>query len=170
MNKLCNGCDTIKPADEFRKDRRNKSGLGSRCLECCRSYDRSEKAKAALRTYRKTPEGKLASKRFRQSDNGRLARLRCHYRRRDRQCNLNTYLSSEDIKYIRLRFDNQCFKCGDKDDLTIDHHRPLGRGYGLSVNNAVLLCRSCNSSKGIRMPWDFYAPEELEYLSSLSLV
>jgi hypothetical protein len=40
-----------------------------------------------------------------------------------------------------------CVVCGDVDDLTTDHARPLLRGYGLEPGNAVRLCRTCNSFK-----------------------
>lgn len=34
--------------------------------------------------------------------------------------------------------------------LHVDHIRPLSDGNGLDVDNCVILCRSCNSSKGTK--------------------
>jgi CRISPR/Cas system Type II protein with McrA/HNH and RuvC-like nuclease domain len=56
--------------------------------------------------------------------------------------------------------EKKCFKCKDKKDLTIDHHYPLSQGFGLSISNAVPLCRKCNSKKGIKDPVDFYTEDE----------
>jgi 5-methylcytosine-specific restriction endonuclease McrA len=42
-------------------------------------------------------------------------------------------------------FQTQCVLCGDTDDLTTHHVRPLSQGTGLMPGNAVRLCRSCNS-------------------------
>lgn|SRR5512139_1427824 len=40
-----------------------------------------------------------------------------------------------------------CVICGRTYDLSVDHILPLDLGYGLSIDNAVVLCISCNSSK-----------------------
>ena len=41
---------------------------------------------------------------------------------------------------------------------------PLSAGYALEENNAVVLCRSCNSSKGIKQPEEFYTTVQLTKL------
>ena len=53
-------------------------------------------------------------------------------------------------------FNNKCYNCKSTEKLEIDHHRPLSKGYPLTLKNAVILCRSCNSSKGNKSPEDFY--------------
>lgn len=40
-----------------------------------------------------------------------------------------------------------CVLCTSKQRLSVDHVRPLSRGYGLCPGNAVMLCGSCNSAK-----------------------
>jgi hypothetical protein len=47
-------------------------------------------------------------------------------------------------KALRL-FQPRCVNCGAPDDLTTHHVRPVSRGHGLRLGNAVRLCRSCNS-------------------------
>jgi len=167
--KLCCGCLATKPFEEFRPDKRNRSGVGSRCKECCRVYDRSEKKKLARRMYRKSSEGKLAYRRFRFSENGQLANRLARIRRRENEILVGSTLSTSDMKLVHERFDHKCFKCNSMDDLTIDHHYPLSMGYGLSYDNAVLLCRSCNSAKSSRLPEEFYSPEELVRLEGMSI-
>lgn len=46
-----------------------------------------------------------------------------------------------------MHYFTACALCGSTETLTVDHLLPLNMGYGLSVDNAVVLCRSCNSSK-----------------------
>jgi len=53
-------------------------------------------------------------------------------------------------------FNNQCFNCGAKNNLHIDHHRPLSKNNPLTLYNAVVLCNICNSSKGNKPPEKFY--------------
>jgi 5-methylcytosine-specific restriction endonuclease McrA len=42
-----------------------------------------------------------------------------------------------------------CERCGATEDLTLDHVVPLARGGASSLANAQVLCRSCNSAKGV---------------------
>lgn len=85
-------------------------------------------------------------------------------KRRERKLQINENYTSEDIKYTFSLFKNTCFNCGEVENLCIDHHYPLSKGYGLSRDNAVILCRSCNSSKSNKMPEDFYNEEKLSIL------
>lgn len=40
-----------------------------------------------------------------------------------------------------------CVVCDASTQLSVDHVRPLSKGFGLQPGNAVILCGSCNSSK-----------------------
>lgn len=83
---------------------------------------------------------------------------------------LDGNFSKNDKDYIYEKFNNRCFKCGNKNDLTIDHHIPLKCGIGLKIDkkkyNAVLLCRRCNNKKNNKMPEEFYNKIELELLKN----
>jgi 5-methylcytosine-specific restriction endonuclease McrA len=85
-------------------------------------------------------------------------------RRRARKLGCNEKYGSEERKITFILFEYKCFKCGSKDNLCIDHHRPLIKGNALSINNAVLLCKSCNSSKGTKDPEEFYGKELYDIL------
>lgn len=85
-------------------------------------------------------------------------------RRRGLENNIDEVFSHEDIKAVFEHFDNKCFNCGSAENLCIDHHRPLCNGNGLSFNNAVLLCKSCNSSKHAKIPEEFYDKLKLSAL------
>jgi len=43
---------------------------------------------------------------------------------------------------------NECIYCGSKGKLTVEHILPRCRGGPNTPDNAVMVCQSCNSSKG----------------------
>jgi 5-methylcytosine-specific restriction endonuclease McrA len=45
----------------------------------------------------------------------------------------------------------KCMRCGSKERLTLDHVVPLAVGGKHEINNAQVLCQSCNSSKGVKI-------------------
>ena len=60
-------------------------------------------------------------------------------------------------EYMREREKaEECIYCGSKKDLTLDHILPRSRGGPESPDNAVWVCRSCNSSKGDRRLYEWY--------------
>jgi len=83
-----------------------------------------------------------------------------------RQRKNNVFESFSRILVIQTysKFNYKCFNCSTTENLTIDHHYPLSKGFALTINNAVLLCRSCNSSKHNKLPESFYSPEQLSDL------
>ena len=50
----------------------------------------------------------------------------------------------------------ECIYCGGKKDLTVDHILPRSRGGPDSPDNAVWVCRGCNSSKGGKRLYEWY--------------
>ena len=56
-----------------------------------------------------------------------------------------------------LELQPACVVCGSTNILSIDHVRPMSKGYGLEPGNAAVLCKSCNSRKHDKdlsqLPW-----------------
>lgn len=46
---------------------------------------------------------------------------------------------------------HRCTKCGDVENLQVDHKYPVALGGGDEIENLCTLCRPCNSSKGARV-------------------
>ena len=49
-----------------------------------------------------------------------------------------------------------CIYCGSKRDLTLEHILPRSRGGPDITDNAVWVCRKCNSSKGSKRLYEWY--------------
>lgn len=45
----------------------------------------------------------------------------------------------------------KCILCESVERLQVDHAQPLSKGFGLKPGNAVVLCKSCNSSKKAKL-------------------
>jgi 5-methylcytosine-specific restriction endonuclease McrA len=93
------------------------------------------------------------------------ANIRWH-KRRQRKQGLNESYTQDDKEYTLALFNHSCANCGATDNLCIDHHKPLSKGYPLSRDNAVVLCNSCNCQKSNKMPEEFYSPDTLKLIES----
>jgi 5-methylcytosine-specific restriction endonuclease McrA len=49
------------------------------------------------------------------------------------------------------RDDHRCRHCGTEEDLGVDHVIPVSKGGPSDLDNLQVLCRSCNSRKGVRV-------------------
>lgn len=102
------------------------------------------------------------------SESRRNSNNLCARKRRALKIGLNENYTSEDEQITFQIFGNQCFKCGKAPKrLAIDHHIALSRSVPLTVDNAVPLCRNCNSRKWKKLPENFYSIEQLEKIKQL---
>ena len=60
------------------------------------------------------------------------------------------YLPKKLKKEILLKYKFTCQDCGTKDNLTIDHIKPVSKGGLNEASNLTVLCKSCNSRKGVK--------------------
>lgn len=172
--KKCSHCKLELAVTQFYQNRTKRDGLASICKACSNllrnAYMRTPDGKlsqiVSSHKYYQSPKGKAAYTRFNRSTNGTLR----DKRRRERKRSIDLVLSFEDISSIRNAFNHTCFNCGSHHRLEIDHHRPLVLGHGLSIHNAVLLCRSCNASKGTKIPEQFYDAKKLEALRGYGII
>jgi 5-methylcytosine-specific restriction endonuclease McrA len=122
----------------------------------------SEKVKARRSAYKMANKEKLleAGRLWRKKNPEKAAAIKL--RRRDRERNCESHISSEDIKKLRLLQKNKCPKCKQEfNDTTIkisvDHIIPLSviENRKLGIHDFMLLCKSCNSKKGTKTLAEF---------------
>ena len=65
-------------------------------------------------------------------------------------CKFNTdrIAINKQLKDYIFKRDGKCLKCGENNDLTIDHVVPVSMGGDNHHSNLQVLCRKCNSIKG----------------------
>lgn len=120
-----------------------------------------EKVNEIMREWRQKNKEKVKAsiKRWRENNKDKI-KIR-DIRRRQHKKNIYEKIDKNLSQLVFNKFKNQCFRCNSNKDLCIDHHYPLVKGFALAINNAVLLCRSCNSKKAAKLPESFYSPEQL---------
>lgn len=142
----------VCPACSEFKERVGGRTWRNRCHDCKKDYERNRTKRKAIRR-NNDPIYHLKH---------RVKIIKRHSREFD---------VKEDITYIDLAiicsyWENKCVACGSTDDLCFDHHLPKQLGYKLSIDNCVLLCRSCNSAKEARLPEEFYSKDKLLYINN----
>lgn len=95
-------------------------------------------------------------KEYEQSEHGKLVKLRHVRKRRATRLKLIENYSLMDEQYTRELFDNKCAICGSKENIELDHWKPLSKGYPLTRKNSVLLCKHCNCHKAYKMPEEVF--------------
>lgn len=75
-------------------------------------------------------------------------------RRRAQKQTVSERFTPEMEQFVKAAWHNRCALCASTKKLCIDHWRPLSQGYALTMGNAVLLCRYCNSGKHDKLPED----------------
>lgn len=166
--KTCSRCKESKSLEDFAwKDKKiNKRQYA--CRECMKpdkyTPEQLQKRKDFLENWIKTGVRRKTRVKYNQSQIGKNKQRLYSRTRRARKNKVKEFYSIADQDYTFKIFENKCFNCGNPKQLEIDHHKPLSKGFGLSRTNAVILCRKCNSSKGIRNPEEFYTKEQIQLL------
>lgn len=108
---------------------------------------------------------KYIKRKYRISNKGKISSLRGAHKRLQLKKFIDVnVISSNEINDCRNKFNNSCFNCGSIDNLELDHNFPLSKGFPLILENAVILCKSCNSSKKDSLPEEFYSEKKLSEL------
>lgn len=193
--KTCSKCKQEKELECFSKCKKNKDGLFGRCKECDRQYyqlnkqriddrcnkrarDPVEKEKKKAYDNKHYPqyyqrnkqqiETKNEKWKINNKDKRSEIDKKSRRKRRALKLEVNECYTHEDEQLTRQAFNHRCFNCGETDNLHIDHFHPLSKGNALILQNACLLCGSCNSSKGAREPIEFYEP--WKYIEAIELM
>tara|TARA_R110000803_G_C11795389_1_gene298622 strand:+ start:78 stop:620 length:543 start_codon:yes stop_codon:yes gene_type:complete len=164
--RTCTTCGLEKTSEGFHIDRSTHDGLQNKCKLCRKAmnkvYKDSHKEEISVKKkefYLENKERITASYKLWAQNNPDKVRARKR-RRRAMKKDLNENYTAADEAYTLRLFDHACFNCGCTKNLAIDHYRPLSKGNPLTLTNAIILCTSCNSSKGSKDPEQFFSEEQ----------
>ena len=173
---LCNG--KILPRHLFHKDKNRQDGLYPYCVKCTSKVKKDryhrDKPKVAARckaNYQLHKEEHNAHSREYYNLNkdwinpkknittAKWAKKHPEKRaeaRRKRRARVLDVDTEADWQTTLKAFHGQCANCHSTEHLCKDHHRPLSKGYALSLENCVPLCCTCNLRKSTKDPEEFY--------------
>lgn len=167
-NKKCKQCNKIYILDNFHIKNSTTDSTYSICKNCRsviehnRYIDNKVEKLNKRKEYRINNSNKIKIQKRTDYEKHKYRYYDSNRKRRDRKNNIqDTILSKNFTDFILSKFNHQCFKCSTTNNLSIDHHNPLILGFKLQESNAVVLCTKCNSSKGVRIPIQFYTKEEI---------
>jgi len=127
----------------------------------CRAWYKanSEKCRANARRYRKADPKKCQEtvckcRAAKPEKYKKLARAATRVRRA-RKHSIGECFTGAMEAFMRNFWLHECALCGSEVSLCADHWLPLSKGHALAMDNAVLLCHSCNSRKGATLPSAF---------------
>lgn len=147
--KLCKKCNTEKPIDSFYKNKKLKSGLGSYCKPCSKSYYYSNNQTLS------TPDKKVCNKCMLELASSQFYN-RSHTKdglsTRCRSCSVKASVSSRfrlSVEQYDLLLSKGCNACGSFDRLCIDHDHACCLGQ-VTCGKCIrgVLCHSCNTAEG----------------------
>ena len=141
----------VKPCVKCGGTERYKGGQCAACQRMSkRNWYKGNREKAIEYSHRwamANQEKVREYKRRWQKANPEQTSINYHRRRAHKNNNVS---ERYDLKAICTHYDNRCVKCGERKLLTIDHITPVSKGGPDIASNIQPLCKSCNSSKGIR--------------------
>ncbi len=167
----CIVCQAIKPTDAYDKSRSKSSrGIRNTCKTCRFEFRESNKQAMSLynknywknnserlveerreyaKNYYKENGDRLRARQSKYKRDNRAKRRVWEGRRRARKQNNGSFAVLD--KELRGLLSNNCFLCGSKNTIVIDHSVPLARGGRHSIGNLLSLCQPCNSKKHAKM-------------------
>ena len=154
--KRCPKCGKTKRLGDFRMNPKTQDGINYWCRDCCTAND--EAYFAFCNTRAKEMAEELAAQAA-ASGERRHARL--------------AGVISEDFDITDLfeRDGEECRYCGATENLAIEHVIPISEGGPNILDNCVVACRSCNSSKGAKPFLEWLTTEnKLDVLSQGALL
>lgn len=181
----CTKCGDEKPLELFKKDKGRPCGRSSWCKSCHSKSaaefqkDNADRARKNKKRFKKTEKGLLVARRYKRGEAAKLARERYNASEKGKEAarrwrhnraasgGTSTLTEAQWADILELQ-DGRCNYCNVKfseaSPLTKperDHIIPLSRGGSLDEINTQALCRSCNASKGSKMPIHYFLRTDL---------
>jgi hypothetical protein len=155
-----------KNPEKHRKQRRKTSKrYYYRHLEQMREHNRQcaekyreqypDRVRKSQQKYNQSDKSKEKMRRFNQTAKGKARWARGRHNRRTREATLPCTLTADEWQDILQQYDFRCTYCGirfsKKTPPTRDHVIPVIKGGGLTKENIVPACKSCNSRKHVNL-------------------
>lgn len=163
-HKHCSACGLVKPVNDFYRRNSLFAGRSPSCKECQRRNNRAnrEQLNAYAREYRKRNPDKLRT----------IKRASKIKRKAAKKSQGEITLTTQELETLFHTWDGTCAYCGEPTDLpTTDHIVPLAENGDHTLENVIIVCASCNSSKNAKplLTWVFERGLVETSLSQLSL-
>lgn len=182
VTKECKKCKKSKLLclDNFPPNKNLLSGFDIYC-RCCRRemqrkhyYENRDKEIQRSKNWNKKNPEKVALNmaKCRQKDPGHYKQYQIEYRARNKSkvaiwdnkkrsirrlaiSQTKNTPKTKEVEKIKAKAKGVCYYCGIKSKLTLDHITPLAKGGAHTLDNFVFVCKSCNSSKGAKCPYEY---------------
>jgi hypothetical protein len=184
-SKVCKICNKNEPSNEFYKNKANKDGLHSYCKKCVIEKSRinnqknPEKHRESRRKAESTEHGKSVKRKMNEKirKEGKYRKWQSENRNKIKEYNekwkfhKSHDISNEELDMIYEYTNNSCMYCGMTEaDSIQEFNQKLHKDHAYNngsdgIDNCVLACKSCNSSKHDKdwIEWfttkDFYTEE-----------
>jgi hypothetical protein len=122
----------------------------------------SKRLKEYYKRYRNEHQDECGrnKQKYRHSEKGKIVSNKHNHRRRARKQEVAATLTTQQWTGCLGYFNSACCYCGNTKNLEQDHFIPLSTGGGYTIDNIVVACRSCNSSKNNHDFFDWYPRQE----------
>lgn len=164
--KRCPKCDTVKQRAYFYPKRTTADGCSQVCKECdtasSRAWNNANRKRCSENLRRWYSANIVHCRDYSRAwcAANRQKTREATRKRRDAKRVLAELFTTDMDDFVRMFWGSHCAICGIEvtaaNPCHIDHWLPLSKGHALTMANAVLLCRSCNSSKNNRLPSTMY--------------
>lgn len=155
--RTCTWCKESKELTEFGKQSSQKDGIHSWCKVCVRAKAQAYRDKnpdyVKKHNDKRDPQAMRDSAKAWRAANPDAVKAMKASRRGLGKFPKNVW------PYLIETFGAVCLKCGATESLTLDHVVPVALGGENTIENAQILCHSCNASKGHRSSADYREKE-----------
>jgi 5-methylcytosine-specific restriction endonuclease McrA len=155
--KRCYKCSETKKVKHYGLNKARKDGLTAYCLSCTRAYLREwksnnkDKVKAEGRRYRATHSAAILERKkaWRKKNPAResLSVIASSHNKRARRLGLPGHLTVQDVLWIYEYYGEKCMDCGTRENLELDHVKPMSLGGANFPSNIQLTCTKCNRDR-----------------------
>jgi 5-methylcytosine-specific restriction endonuclease McrA len=149
--KTCSSCETLKPVDDFHRNRSCPDGRAYSCKACVRP---KLKANTARWKENNRPAALAQRARYRVKNKDQVNLYDAIRQAKQRADRIGApsipYTANDLIAMWGPRDEWKCVYCGTGENMSLDHYVPLANGGTDAWYNIVPACTSCNSKKGCK--------------------